>query len=630
DGVTTCTGDCDDGDPTVFPGASEGCDDGVDNDCNGLIDDNDLDDADGDGICEDLDCNDDDPDIAPGLDEICDGIDQDCDEEIDEGFDVDADGVTSCGGDCNDEDDAVFPGATEVCDGEDTDCDGTPDSPLSEVDADGDGADNCADGDCDDADPTAFPGAFEIPDGVDDDCDGLVDEGWSGTGSIGLFTPRGDGGASLESLGLILSNAGDVNGDGLSDWLAASPNYEFGKGRVSLYLGVAFDTPAPPATLAPHATITGEEEGEELGTAVALVDLDGDSLDDVVIGSPFGGPGTGPEGEVRIFWGHSSPPSGVWDPDDADVSILGSYAVERCGSAVVHAGDLNADTRPDLAIGCPWYTTPGGIVGRTAVFMGRTRAAWAMAGGSADAQLLIEGQGTEAHTGEVLAGNFDFNDDGRSDLAIGSPEWSGSRGRVGVYFGEVFPPASIELGDLDRVYEGQVFDDLGSWVGAGELTGDGADELLLGAPGWSSDAGRIGILLGGLTPPASGDAWTLSDWTIEGATSAGDVGFDAAVADLNGDGVGDLVVPTPGWDGPLGGGQGRVSLFIGPVAPGTLGPGDATATWVGEAGGDALGISVVALPDANGDGDGDLLVAAPYSDAGASNGGRITLVPGFP
>ena len=88
--------------------------------------------------------------------------------------DSDDDGVGDvC--DCDPWDPAVLPMAEELCDGLDNDCDGAPHP--NEVDADGDGYFIC-DGDCADSDAEVNPGSEEVPgNGVDDDCDGLVDEG---------------------------------------------------------------------------------------------------------------------------------------------------------------------------------------------------------------------------------------------------------------------------------------------------------------------------------------------------------------------------------------------------------------------------------------------------------------------
>ncbi len=176
-----------------------------------------LQDADGDGYPSGEDCDDDDASIHPGAEESCDGLDNDCDEQIDEGLlgtwyaDADADGwgddeapLEACeapsgaaelAGDCDDSDPAVHPEAPERCNGVDDDCDGDIDEALQEIwyaDADGDGhgdAENSLEscdpgpgwveehGDCDDGDAGIHPGAEERCNDRDDDCDGSADEG---------------------------------------------------------------------------------------------------------------------------------------------------------------------------------------------------------------------------------------------------------------------------------------------------------------------------------------------------------------------------------------------------------------------------------------------------------------------
>ncbi len=175
DGHVAQGGDCDDTESTTHPGAEELCD-GVDNDCDEIVPDDEQD-GDGDGIwpCEG-DCADDAAGIYPGATEVCNNLDDDCDGEVprDE-IDGDFDGFRPCEGDCNDEDATVYPGAEEIPgDGTDQDCDGS-----AGVDADGDGYYDEQGGgdDCDDGDATIHPGAEEVCDGQDNDCDPATDEG---------------------------------------------------------------------------------------------------------------------------------------------------------------------------------------------------------------------------------------------------------------------------------------------------------------------------------------------------------------------------------------------------------------------------------------------------------------------
>lgn len=184
-------------------------------------------DDDGDGYSEEAgDCDDTDSSVSPGADEVCDGIDNDCDNLIDandddvvgattyypdydnDGYGDNEEATVSCsqptgyittGNDCDDEDSSAYPGATEICDGVDNDCNGEADGadavdiitwyPDSDADDYGvnsdatiqscDEPDGYADNsdDCDDASDDMNPDATEIClDSVDNDCDGTIDE----------------------------------------------------------------------------------------------------------------------------------------------------------------------------------------------------------------------------------------------------------------------------------------------------------------------------------------------------------------------------------------------------------------------------------------------------------------------
>ncbi|MBM4352460.1 MAG: hypothetical protein FJ109_01480 [Deltaproteobacteria bacterium] len=236
--------DCDDGNPAVHPGAEELCN-GADDDCDAKVDEagatgciNLYPDADGDGfgggaadcvcagtanyVAESGDCAPDDPAIHPGAEELCNGLDDDCDSETDEGspadctvyyMDEDSDGSgleaqfqclcqpappysALVAGDCDDQDPLVGGGFPEQCDGIDNDCDGSIDEEgatgcqpqFHDLDKDGWGGAGVGcyclsepglvqvPGDCDDDKPSVNPGALESCNGADDDCDGSIDE----------------------------------------------------------------------------------------------------------------------------------------------------------------------------------------------------------------------------------------------------------------------------------------------------------------------------------------------------------------------------------------------------------------------------------------------------------------------
>ncbi len=138
------------------------------------------DDGDGDGWSQFRgDCEDTRPDIYPYAVETADGLDQDCDGVVDndtEASDDDADGVSEADGDCDDSNALVGPTGLETANLRDDDCDGVADEGTGLYDDDGDGFAEAA-GDLDDDNPDAFPGAIErCRDGIDNDCDGVIDE----------------------------------------------------------------------------------------------------------------------------------------------------------------------------------------------------------------------------------------------------------------------------------------------------------------------------------------------------------------------------------------------------------------------------------------------------------------------
>ena len=178
--AVACGGsDCDDLLSGVNPGVAESCDTPADDDCSGTAQDKDLDyDGFTDPACGGNDCDDANPLVHGSAVEVCgDGLDNDCSGLVDD-KDTDKDGFVdlACGGkDCDDLNPLAWPGAPEVCgDGADNDCNGVVEDKDLDLDEHIDVA--CGGDDCNDGAAASHPGLDEVcGDGLDNDCDGSID-----------------------------------------------------------------------------------------------------------------------------------------------------------------------------------------------------------------------------------------------------------------------------------------------------------------------------------------------------------------------------------------------------------------------------------------------------------------------
>jgi hypothetical protein len=585
-------------------------------------------DLDGDGVTSDEgDCNDDDPAIHPGAEETCDGVDQDCDGEIDEEAtdgdrwyeDLDGDGyagapVTACAAeaswsetldDCDEGSDEVHPEAEETwydgidqdCDGNDLDqdgdgfdvqddCDDTdaevhPDATertdeLVDYDCDGDGDNDgsLTDEDCQDDAPEIHPGALDAcGDGLDADCDGSDAcprfEGEQGTDGLPLWSTSASARAGLRQVAVP-----DLDGDG-ADELFISAHVS---GRSYL---VADDIELG-GDLATQNYLEGP--AAETGRALAVGDVLGDgTLDLISAGYAENSSGA----HLAIVDGSDAASGDLSSPLTLDQGHSGRYALVG-----VDAGDADGDGQDDIVLGSVGYG--GGNHSGAAVFLGPisagTEAAWTIAPSD-----TLESEARFGGSIELV----DLSGDGLDELAIGAQYESSTgldwHGHTFVFEGPV--TADLETSDAWADHVGQSYNEqLGADLDSGDLDGSGYADLVMMA----HQGNRFSVAF-------DPDEELEVDFTVAGERHFGHV----VVADIDGDGQDDLAVGALGED--TGTGDGAVYIFYGPLSSTSLDPDNPTTHdaygWDARVASDheSFGLgSSIAVGDFDGDGSQDL------------------------
>lgn len=294
-------------------------------------------------------------------------------------------------------------------------------------------------------------------------------------------------------------------------------------------------------------------------------------------------------------------------------------ASANAGSAAVTLGDVNGDGFSDFAIGAPDYDGPGpGQTngGAVFVFFGRQ-------GGphTAPDQSFYSTLGS---FGAAVAPAGDVNGDGYHDMLVGVPD--AADGRVYVYLGSPAGLAASPSWQYAHVDAGFALARFGASVApAGDVNGDGYDDIIVGAYFSGDGAGAAFVFLGG----AGGLSPTVS-WARSGA--AGDT-FGISVSgagDVNADGYSDVIIGVPGADGLTPQGDdyyGAAYIYHG--GPSGLALFPATRLW-GLQFGAAYGQAVAGAGDVNGDGYADVVVGSPLWDSpsGSTDTGRAQIFPG--
>jgi Ca2+-binding RTX toxin-like protein len=466
-----------------------------------------------------------------------------------------------------------------------------------------------------------------------------------------------NGSTALSLSGYSVSGAGDVNGDGIDDFLIGVPK-AFPTGPFSGQSYLVFGSSSGFSSVVFLANLSGSDgfainaiaAYDYSGRAVSSAgDINGDGIDDFLIGADQASPGGSRSGQSYVVFGSSNGFGSSFSLASLNGSngfiLNGINPRDRAGTAVSSIGDINGDGLDDLIIGT--RNTSASSIGQSYVVFGRS-------GGFSSSLNLSSLNGSNGFTikgiqpgdltGSAVSDAGDVNGDGIDDLVIGAANASPNGDRSGqsyVVFGRTTGfGANFRLSYLNgsngfAINGINPGDSAGSAVSSvGDVNGDGIDDLVIGAADADPNGDRSGqsyVVFG----RSGGFSSSFNLSTLNGSNGFAVNGINAydrsgiavsGAGDINGDGIDDLLIGADGAD-PSGNvsGQsyvvfGRSGGFSSSLNLSTLNGSNGFAV-NGIFSNDGSGFSVSGAGDVNGDGIDDLVIGAPGASPAPFPGG---------